>query len=363
MIDLSEKILKKNKKGVVEIQFHWIFVLIVGAIILIFFIALVNKQKDISVNRQNVQLAVDFDSIIKTSLRDKDTAYFFDFPELRSVFDCYDLIVEESTPKSFGNNIVFSPGFVEADKIVLLTKEANIGFPITNFVYVASPESKFYFFVDDSSEGRILEEEFNSLHEDLKVNKYGGTIFEMIRSDENLPYAIPDTLRIIFPSSMENPPDADVLSSIEEVSAVRINPGLMSADFYEYDEFGWRWMGTSYFFDDASFWGAVYENDINVFNCQINKVYDRFEKVKKVYRDKVILLINAYDTDLQNEIDESGGDVKPAVHDYYNSCINIYESALFVFDEIYNENNIMSFAETMDGINEALSLESCDNIY
>ena len=34
-----------NKKGIIEIQFNWIFVLVVGAIILVFFFGFVQKQK------------------------------------------------------------------------------------------------------------------------------------------------------------------------------------------------------------------------------------------------------------------------------------------------------------------------------
>ncbi len=40
------------KKGAIEIQFNWLFVLIVGAVILIIFSGIIIKQKNISVEKQ-----------------------------------------------------------------------------------------------------------------------------------------------------------------------------------------------------------------------------------------------------------------------------------------------------------------------
>ena len=51
------------KKGVIEVQFNWIFVLIVGAIILAFFVSIVMKQKDLSSGRLGTKLATDLETI------------------------------------------------------------------------------------------------------------------------------------------------------------------------------------------------------------------------------------------------------------------------------------------------------------
>ena len=53
-----------NNKRAVEIQFNWIFILIVGALILVFFMMLVNRQRDISDIKLAVELLDDLEQIM-----------------------------------------------------------------------------------------------------------------------------------------------------------------------------------------------------------------------------------------------------------------------------------------------------------
>ena len=57
-----------SKKGVIEVQFNWIFVLIIGSVILILITGVVIKQKNISETSKNTLILKNLDQSIKSLL-------------------------------------------------------------------------------------------------------------------------------------------------------------------------------------------------------------------------------------------------------------------------------------------------------
>ena len=76
-----------NKKGF-EMQFHWIFVLIAGAIILIFFFSLTQKQKSLSEERLAITLSTDIEAIFTGAIQAKGTAQLLRIPQPGIAFSC-----------------------------------------------------------------------------------------------------------------------------------------------------------------------------------------------------------------------------------------------------------------------------------
>ena len=51
------------KKGQVSFQLNWVFVIIIGVIILTFFISVVSKQKEVSDNKISASVAKSFETL------------------------------------------------------------------------------------------------------------------------------------------------------------------------------------------------------------------------------------------------------------------------------------------------------------
>ena len=49
----------QNRKGVVEVQFNWVFIIIIGAVILAFFVSMSMKQKGISEEKKDYKIKLD----------------------------------------------------------------------------------------------------------------------------------------------------------------------------------------------------------------------------------------------------------------------------------------------------------------
>src|SRR3989338_6677756 len=91
------KNLKKrlHKKADVEIQINWIFIIIVGGIILIFFIGLITKQKTVSTTKLNINIRESLDTIFTSSQVASGTANLINTPDLEVDFDCDNYYVGE----------------------------------------------------------------------------------------------------------------------------------------------------------------------------------------------------------------------------------------------------------------------------
>ena len=70
-----------NKKAMIEIQFHWIFILIVGAVILLFFATMIYRQKTVSETGISADVLVNLESIISGSMISTKTLNLLDIPK------------------------------------------------------------------------------------------------------------------------------------------------------------------------------------------------------------------------------------------------------------------------------------------
>src|SRR3989344_9102992 len=137
------------KKGVVEVQFNWIFILIAGALILLFFTTIILKQKSSTETKIDISLVSSLQSIISGSGTVSKLADIKTLPRISVGFDCDSFSIGDLR-QSVGKDIVFSPDFLDGRNLVIRTWDWNIPFRITNFLYLTVPQVR-YIFVEDGS--------------------------------------------------------------------------------------------------------------------------------------------------------------------------------------------------------------------
>ncbi len=186
-----------GKKADVEIQINWIFILIVGGIILIFFIGLITKQKTVSTTKLNINIRESLDTIFTSSQVASGTANLINTPELEVDFDCDNYYVGEfdsGINKPLGQTrIIFVPDRLQGKQLVTWSLEWNMPYKIVDFLYIIPKEMRYIFVYDDNTKD-FVEEIYNLLPKDVNKEIYE---FDTFKDGTTLQYTNNYKTRIV----------------------------------------------------------------------------------------------------------------------------------------------------------------------
>src|SRR3989338_7686040 len=154
----------KRKKGQIEVQFNWIFVLIVGALILVFFIAIVNAKKKAADKNLAFDILGKIDLIINGALTIPKTGQIFEMPKIEFNFQC-DRIYALGVDRQFQDRVVFGPDLLKGRQLIVWSQDWNVPYKTANFLYVTADNVRYIIYYDTSeTEARQL---FSELPDNL----------------------------------------------------------------------------------------------------------------------------------------------------------------------------------------------------
>ena len=141
-----------SKKGVVEVQFNWVFIIIIGAVILGFFVSLSMRQKDVSEQKLSATVAEHMKTILTGAQVTERSVNLITVPRRDITYDCGEGF-SISSMASFNPRIIFAPSLLksQSQKLITWSLDWNMPFRITNFLYMTSPDI-YYIFVHDFSD-------------------------------------------------------------------------------------------------------------------------------------------------------------------------------------------------------------------
>jgi len=149
-----------------EVQFSWIFILVVGGLILLFFVAMVNSQRDSADTKFSATLARRLQSIMTGVEVSAGTAHEIAIPKTKILVDCNSFSIGK-TSRVFKNRILYSPDLIKGRELFTWTVRWSAPFPVTNLVMMTSSDV-IYVFVNSS--GLPFEEYPQQLYEELPDN-------------------------------------------------------------------------------------------------------------------------------------------------------------------------------------------------
>ena len=293
-----------KKRGQIGVHFHWIFVLIAGAIILTFFVSIVIKQKDISEQRIAGKAISGLDQIFSASGVTEDTFNKIDIPNIQLEFACRGdfseySIIKTGLNRNLGTEILFSPNFVKGDSVFIWTLPWSMPFRIDNFLIITSPEVRYIFLYDSDKEY-----EASIIYDDLPAPITKEFIpIESINSikDKNN-YKIkliyisnqqPDILNINLPKWIEK----------QDVSLTLITNNYVQ--FYEKQSLAFVSDYTTHHFPirdpfprdskDPMLYAAIFSEDIDMYKCAMTKAFKRLDISSKIYQKRVDYLEEFYE--------------------------------------------------------------------
>ena len=340
----------RYKKAVIEVQFNWLFVLIIGAVILIMFSGIIIRQKNISETSKNVMMLNNLDAIFSGSEASKGTVNIVRIPETRIEFRCNRYSIGELS-EQLGVMNVFPPSILEGDRLISMTLDFSMPYRITNLVYITSPKYRYIFIGgNDAREMEIMmpNETFSGIFSTLGEVRYDGekkarlVFFDDFLSDGNsLSFNLEDYARL----------------SDNDVTALNVKGSLESGtiEFFRKQQDKFIKIGESGYIGKESLLGAVFSDSPEIYSCVMDNIFEKANIVTKVYRGKTEAIRSAY---------SGSNDRCSALLDSVYTLENIDRilAASSAFSSS-NANEIISAAKSLQVQNKQAQLQSCAVIY
>jgi hypothetical protein len=363
-----------NKKGIVEAQLNWIFILFAGAIILSFFVSLAFWWT----GNQNTKLAGEVMYRIETILTgasvSENTATKIDVPRANLRFSCdaeecndYGCASQfeiEGTGISQGTevDIIYSQNLLQADYLYAWTQSWSMPYKVTNFLYLSAPNVKYYFVYrkgDDASRNLA-----QSVAAKMGENEYVN--LEVISSDEvqdkeyNNEYLIKyiifyelgkSDVITVHKSVVDRMGNWDVMfiysdGSTGDIGNVKFstikNSMRVPDNNQQYPYFG-----------RASLIGAIYAEDFDNYKCNMKKALLRLRTVNAVYQKRTAALYKSFLGDAKCEY-------------YYDSDVQGYFADIqkaIANPDSPDTGSLASAIEELKRANTDAIIRSCPRLY
>ncbi len=290
--------MRSAKKAQVEIAFNWIYILIAGAVILLFFVGIVVKQKAAAEEQLAFEVVEVMDSIFAGAGVSEKTKNFIDTSGLADYtlyFNCeidpQGRSLGEFGIKEKGSSIqsriepIFSPQELKATKMILWSLPYNFPFKVIDSLFVTSFNTKYFILV---SQDKFYEEFLNATQ---GFNVQWILDPSSISPEKNFQVRIID---LDGSSINENKKVPDSLASLEDdkVTAL-VFTGSNLITYYQKQGIQWKKMHLNPLTivsiaeeRDAAKYAAIFSANDKMYQCNMLKAFQRLQYLLEIYEQK-----------------------------------------------------------------------------
>lgn len=271
-----------SKKGF-EIQFNWMFVLIVGAAIILFFAAIAVKQKDVSESSAKVTLLRKIEGIIYGASASTDTTTQLSLPDHTIRVECNKISLG-NIQRQYLNLILFAPSELKGGSFITQALGFNLPYRSTNLLLLTSPKIKYILIGNNNLAKELnrtmasdLDKENYPSYDETKIKYQRSHRVRFIFVNTNLPTNVPNSL-----AKMRD----------EDISALKVNGDIDKGtlEFYEKKNNKFISKSTSMYVAKSSLAGAVYSDDEELYSCSMKNAFSRLKMVTNVYAERATKL-------------------------------------------------------------------------
>lgn len=329
------------KKGQLEIQFNWVFVLVAGGIVLAFFLVIINSQQEKATAEVATDVVQRLDTVFTTLSKQPNSVEKFSLSNILIEFVCEDDLSEYyifgTGPVSTKFDTIFTQSELKGREVVSWTQQWEVPFEAGVFMLLSNDRT-LYVFVNESSDliyGLYTEmpSAFRKLNirtsdiASLDLSGYNRYVFVTTINDLNQAYAdLPDLMksrtafRIIEPSA--------VSPIYGQIGFLRADALVTSVSYAPY-------------FLDPSLWGSIFTEDKSTYMCTMDKAMSKMKITAAILEERSLALKDALSTG-------SCFDVFSDVHQYYVSLKNTVEfddaGVELFYDISFSEDGLERFA-------------------
>ena len=298
-----------SKKGVIEVQFNWIFILIAGGVILLFFVGVVQKQREYSKFKVAEAITSDLRTILSGAKASKETASLIDLPEIEIEYDCSGYFIEKLT--SINPHIAFSPRLIKGRALMAWALSWNMPYRVANFLFLTSTDVRYILVKNDGENSaadqinkilppRAITGENTQkilMNKEVIQEQNLGTVenknnykvrFVFFKNSQNQCNGLDDSISLANFADMDN---EDVTAVCFEPVNGQFNLNLDSYGkviFYEKDEtHKFKQKGEkSYYLGKPSVIAAIFSDDIETYNCNMKRAFKTLNLATQVYKNR-----------------------------------------------------------------------------
>ncbi|NOZ80660.1 MAG: hypothetical protein GXP63_03210 [DPANN group archaeon] len=373
---------RDSRRAAIAIQFNWIFVIIIGGLIITFFYFAIEKHRGVAEISINTEVRTKLQTILTAGQQSTATTYAITIPNQELEFSCQGIDMGGLAPLKFQH--AFAPTRLKSEKDRFIVSALPFSWPFKadNFLYVTSPDIRYIFYNDDDTNARP---NLLSLMQDKEnPSMPEGTTTEMVNetpagqdctslSDENnyqvifVFFANPTDNTATLTAKQKKCASTFAGMNPKDAKAIKIRPIAGSIDgrgviyFYQMDSSGRFKQVTAPpndglpYLGRESILGAIISGDPDIFECGMKEALDRLQRVTYTY-EKEANILSEY---LKNE----------------NNCYSYLDDAKAILttfgglagaDNYPGSDELQSLYGTMNRIankNKLLALHSCPLIY
>lgn len=295
-----------TRKGEESAPFHWIYVLVAGGVILLFFVGIVIRQKASSEKELSAVVLRKLDAIFAGASLSEQTVNVVDIPELELYFVCDETgsseyrIGKAQAKSDIPVQPFFAPSAVTTTRLVTWTIPLAMPFHVMNLLYVGSPAVTYVVLYERDDIKKKIEKE---------MPKQFNFQYQPARGLSTLPHVPTKFVKLIFldatgagsklPPSIAQLPDGNVHAielrggqggGVGEVlyfkkrgnALVQNGPKVpFIAQLSEDDK-------------SASFYAAIFSDDAISYQCNMAKAFRRMALLADVYSHRLAKINEAY---------------------------------------------------------------------
>lgn len=263
-------------KKAFEIQFNWMFVLVAGAAILLFFTMIVVKQKSVSETSTKATVLKGVEALISGASATIDTTKQESIPDSYIEIGCGRVSVG-GVSRQYQSLVLFAPESIKGNKLIWQTMALSMPYRASNLLYMTTPHIRYILIGSNN----LAKEVNKSLPPSLKKEFYESMPIT-IRNQNNHKVKF-----IVFGNINLDSIDLSNLQNMQasDVTAIKINGDIEKGfiQFYEKSDDAWTMLGTSAYAGKSSLVGAVYADTLEAYQCNMKNAFSRSKLVSEIY--------------------------------------------------------------------------------
>ncbi|MBI4438775.1 hypothetical protein HY640_02495 [Candidatus Woesearchaeota archaeon] len=339
-----------SKKAMIGEQVNWVYVMIAGTLILLFFIALIYKQKEAA------EAAIEEEAIKNIELITAQPArstQLLKMPKLELDKTCSS---GETTIKAGDSyptrpsDPVFGPSTIRSNEVMATTDEWNIPFKTTNLVYLTANDTRYIVLkaLSDAPSERLAKQIIDSLPVQANKNTRPITASDTIINT--------NSRRIVIIGAGTDPRPAIVNwmreKPAKDITVIKVTreTGKESGKitYYEKNAASEFEQGqATVYIEHPMMMAAIYSDSLEELNCATQKAYQRLGPVSTVYSERVRQIKNS------PELTQSCKDKYGEADNWLAQLARLNSQG----------DNMVAVMESLSLKNRELLLNSCPTIY
>lgn len=292
----------KSRQAQIQLTFNWVFILIAGAVILLFFVGLVVKQKAAAEQQLGTDVVRIMESIFVGAGVSEKTKNSIDTSGLTDYtleIGCEDGVGQFSV-KGKGErrqNVpdpIFAPLELKAARLSLWSLPYKLPFKVIDFLFVTSENTKYFLIGDNPFVTEFLNETEPDEKAQFRINREN--VVDLVAIDPGRNYQV----RIVdFTGNaiQERTPVPRLLEKMDDtlVTAV-VFVEQNKVQYYQKQGSVWHTLGLPVPIislsgkRDAAKYGAIFAGNGAVYQCNMQKAFRRLEYLNEIYGGENIAL-------------------------------------------------------------------------